>query len=65
MFITVTGSQLGHYTLALISKKPESARDPDDILTGRHTEKTLMGSAEIMAEATKIYSFTGTFYLTM
>lgn len=45
MFITVIGSNLGYYTLSPLSRGPESARDPDDILTGRHTEKNTDGAA--------------------
>lgn len=39
MFITVIGSNLGYYTLTPVSRGQESARDPDDIIIGRHTEK--------------------------
>lgn len=41
MFITVIGSNLGYYTLIPLSRVWEYARDPDDILIGRHTEKNI------------------------
>lgn len=41
MFITVIGSNLGYYTLIPLSRVCEYARDPDDILIGRHTEKNI------------------------
>lgn len=51
MFITVIGSNLDYYTLSPHSSRPESARDPDDILTGRHMEKNTDGAAVTMVDA--------------